>query len=304
MAEIPKVSSITAFYKKGKYLKKFLADLPDQTYFSHLEVVFDHNEPADYEIELLNDFQNQYPDTIKHLITNPVEPLGVSWNRCIRESSGEYLTIWNIDDLRTQKSIENQARYLETNPEVDIVSGNFTVVNSFPSITGRLVKRSNLTNDKLTTEYYLGPFFMFRKSLLEKAGLFDEQFRCANDFDLTMRLLNHGKAHILPDNLGYFLNEGDGASTKKGSLCPVESTVIKLRYGIYDQIDYQFIPAARKYNIYHIKIDDEWIPVSKFIPDYETMLEDRLNYLHLKGLLKNVKRSVFRKLRNLSKVQD
>jgi len=304
MAEKPKVSSITAFYKKGKYLKKFLEDLPDQTYFSHLEVVFDHNEPADYEIELLNNFQNQYPDTIKHLITNPVEPLGVSWNRCIRESSGEYLTIWNIDDLRTQESIEKQAMYLDTNPEVDIVSGNFTVVNSFPSSTGRTVNFSSIAYDNLIKEFYLGPFFMFRKSLLEKAGLFDEQFRCANDFDLAMRLLNHGKAHILPDNLGYFLDEGDGASTKKGSLCPVESTVIKLRYGIYDRIDYRYLPAALKYNIHHIKIDNDWIPVSQFIPDYVTLLEERYKCLHLKGLLKNVKRSIFRKLQDMSKGQD
>jgi len=301
MADKPKVSTITAFYKKGKYLKHFLEELPNQTYFSHLEVVFDHNEPSDYEIELLNTFQKKYPNTIKHIITNPVEPLGVSWNRCIRESSGEYLAIWNIDDLRTQESIEKQAGYLATHPEVDIVSGNFTTVNKFPSATGNLVKNSNRPYGELTKCMYLGPFFMFRKSLLEKAGLFDEQFRCANDFDLAMRLLYHGKAHILPDNLGYFLDEGKGASTKKGSLCPVEATVIQLRYGIYDQIDYQFIPAALKYNIYQLKIDGEWVPVSQFIPDYEIMLEERLERSHLKGLLKNVGYSVFRKLRNMIK---
>lgn len=301
MADNQKVSTITAFYKKGKYLKTFLEDLPNQTYFSQLEVVFDHNEPAVNEIEFLNNFQNKYPNNLKHLITNPVKPLGVSWNRCIRESSGKYLAIWNIDDLRTPESIEKQAGYLAIHPDVDIVSGNFTFVPSFPSTTGRFVKNSNLPYGELTKRMNLGPFFMFRKSLLEKAGLFDEQFRCANDFDLAMRLLYHGKAHILPDNLGYFLDEGEGASTKKGSLCPVESTVIQLRYGIYDQIDYQFIPAALKYHIYDIKIDDEWVPVSQFIPDYEAMLEERLERLHLKGLLKNVGYSVFRKLRNMIK---
>jgi glycosyltransferase involved in cell wall biosynthesis len=301
MADKPKVSTITAFYKKGKYLEYFLEDLPNQTYFPHIEVVFDHNEPAVIESELISNFQKKYPDTIKHIITNPVKPLGVSWNRCIHESSGEYLAIWNIDDLRTQQSIEKQAGYLATHSDVGIVSGNFTSVDKFPSTTGKFVKNSNLPYGELTKRMNLGPFFMFRKSLLEKAGLFDEQFRCANDFDLAIRLMYHTKAHILPDNLGYFLNEGEGASTKKGSSCPVESTVIQLRYGIYDQIDYQFIPAALKYHIYDIKTDDEWVPVSQFIPDYETMLEERLECSHLKGLLRNVGYSVFRKLRNMIK---
>ena len=303
MADKAKVSTITAFYKKGKYLKTFLEDLPNQTYFPHLEVVFDHNEPTDYEIAILKNFQNKYPNNIKHIITNPVEPLGVSWNRCIRESSGEYLAIWNIDDLRTQESIEKQMEYFETHPGIDIVSGNFTFVHSFPSTSGHFEKNSSLKQKELMKSFKLGPFFMFRKSLLEKAGLFDEQFRVANDFDLAMRLLYYGKAHILPDNLGYFLDEGEGASTKKGSLCPVESTVIQLRYGIYDQIDYQFVPAALKYNIYHLKINGKWVPVSQFIPDYETMLEKQLEHLHLKGLLKNVGYSFFRKLRDMIKKQ-
>jgi glycosyltransferase involved in cell wall biosynthesis len=303
MAENPKVSTITAFYKKEKYLETFLEYLPSQTYFPHLEIVFDHNEPSAHETALISNFQKKYPDHLKHLITNPVKPLGASWNRCIRESSGEYLAIWNIDDLRTTQSIAKQAEYLTHHKDTDIVSGNYMSVNTFPSTKGNIVHYSNLTPEEIGKRMKLGPFFMFRKSMLEKSGLFDEQFRCANDFDLVKRLLCHGKAHILPDNLGYFLDEGEGASTKKGSACPVESTVIQLRYGIYDQIDYQFIPAALKYHIYHLKIDDELVPVSQFIPDYENMLEKNLEQSHLKGLLKNVGYSVYRKLRSIVEKQ-
>jgi glycosyltransferase involved in cell wall biosynthesis len=301
MPETPRVSSITAFYQKGKYLETFLEDLPRQTYFSRLEVVFDHNEPAGDEAALLKNFQKAYPRTVRYLVTNPVEPLGVSWNRCIRESSGEYLTIWNSDDLRTPSSIEKQAGYLDLHPDAGIVSGNYTVVDRFPSATGTMVNFSTYPYGKLSTGYYFGPFIMFRKSLLDRAGLFDEQFRCANDFDLAMRLLQHGRAHILPDNLGYFLDTGDGASTRKGSFCPVEATAIKLRYGICDPVDYRYIPAALKYNISNILIGSEWIPVSRFVPGYETMLAERLDRLSFRGLRENVKRRVFRFLRDLSR---
>lgn len=301
MSGISKVSTITACYHKGKYLPEFLKELPHQTYFPDLEIVFDHNEPTTEELSLIDTFQKNYPGHIHHIITNPVQPLGVSWNRCLRESSGEYLTIWNIDDLRSPPSIEIQAHFLDDNPTIDIVGGNFYIVPSFPSKLGTFIDEARYPVEEMTKSMKLGPFFMFRKKLCEKAGYFDEQFRCANDFDLAMRLVHHGNAHILKDNLGYFLNEGAGASTKKGSLCPVEKTVIELRYGIYDRIDYQFLPKALKYNIYNIKAGDDWIPVSDYIPDYENLLETNFEKVSTRRFFMQFGTDIYRKLRELLK---
>ncbi len=302
MIDKPKVSTITACYKKSTYLETFLEELPNQTYFSHLEIVFDHNEPINEEIELIKKFQNKYPNHLKHLITNPVEPLGVSWNRCIRESCGEYLTIWNIDDLRTPQSIEKQATFLTENPDIDIVIGNLFIVSSFPSKEGKYINNSKYRQEGVTARMVrFGPFFMFRKSLCEKAGYFDEQFRCANDFDFMMRLLFHGKAYILNENLGYFLNEGKGASTKPDSFCNIESTVINLRYGLYDRIDYQYLPKALKYNVYNIKVGNHYIPVGEFIPNYDALIENRFNEKFTQSFFKQLITYAYNKIKKLIK---
>ena len=47
----------------------------------------------------------------------------------------------------------------------------------------------------------LGPFFMFRKSLLSKTGKFDEQFFTGNDYDLAMRLLRVGNYFCLDETI-------------------------------------------------------------------------------------------------------
>jgi len=297
----PKVSTITACYKKENYLEKFLEDLPDQTYFSDLEIVIDHNEPTNNEIEWIRHFQKKFPDSINHLVTNPVEPLGVSWNRCIRESSGEYLTIWNIDDLRTPFSIEKQATVLNENQGIDIITGNYTVVPSFPSHIGDYVDITKYDRTEFSKLMLLGPFFMFRKKMCEKAGIFDEQFRCANDYDFAIRLMYHGKLEVINENLGYFLDEGKGASTRPDSICPVESTVIQLRYGNYDYIDYRYLPPALKYNIYNLKMGDEWIPVADIIPHYESMLEEKFENLSTRGFYLKLKTDVRKKLKKLIK---
>jgi len=299
MARKSKVSTISACYKKGKYLKTFLEEVPNQTYFPNLEIVFDHNEPKDEEIELVKIFQKKHPGQINHIVTNPVDPLGVSWNRCIQESSGEYLTIWNVDDRRPLDSIETQARFLDLNPSIDVVGGNFFIVPEFPSTQGKFIDEAKYPLDEMTKSMKLGPFFMFRKALCKKAGYFDEQFRCANDFDLALRLLFHGKGCILKKNIGYFLNEGTGASTKPGSFCPLEKTVIQLRYGIYDRIDYRLVPQALMYNIYNIRMGDRWIYVGDYIPNYESWLQDRFDKFSTTRFFVQFGTNIYRKLKKI-----
>ena len=49
----------------------------------------------------------------------------------------------------------------------------------------------------------LGPFFMFRKSLLSKIGKFDEQFFTGNDYDLAMRLVRAGNYFCLDEMIRF-----------------------------------------------------------------------------------------------------
>ncbi len=106
-----KVSTITACYKMGKYMEGFLENLSQQTH-KDLEVVMDHNDPTIKEVELVEEHNEKY-DNIFHIQVDGVDPLGISWNRCIENSSGDYLCIWNVDDLRTPDSIEMMAKALD-----------------------------------------------------------------------------------------------------------------------------------------------------------------------------------------------
>ena len=105
---------------------------------------------------------------------------------------------------------------------------------------------------------------MFRKSLIEKSGVFDEQFISGADYDLALRLVRNGKAHFMPDVLGYYLNEGLGQSTKPDSKQALERTAIELRYGVR-VLDQSLVESAKdNYDIENIIINDEKIPAIKF----------------------------------------
>ena len=253
-----KVSTITPCYNMSKYIKGFLDNLSTQTH-KDLEIVLDHNAPSDEEVKLVEDYNEQY-DNILHIKVEGVDPIGTSMNRCIEYATGDYLCIWNVDDLRTPDSIEVMAKALDENPDVDFVYGNYTIVPNFGGTQGQYVDETG-REDELTTGMILGPYFMFRKSILDKSGVFDEQLVQGADYDLALRLAFNGKGLHLPVNLGYYLNEGLGQSTKPDSKQPVERTVIELRYDIR-VLEPQLVPYTKTYDIENIIVDEEKIPVS------------------------------------------
>ena len=255
-----KVSTITPCYNMSKYMKGFLDNLSTQTH-KDLEIVLDHNDPSDEEVKLVEEYNEQY-DNILHIKVEGVDPIGTSMNRCIEYATGDYLCIWNVDDLRTPDSIEVMARALDENPDVDFVYGNYVIVPRFGGTEGQYVDETG-REDELTSSMILGPYFMFRKSILDNSGIFDEQLVQGADYDLALRLALNGKGLHLPVNLGYYLNEGLGQSTKPNSKQPIERTVIELRYKIR-VLEPHLVPHTRDYDVDNIIVDENKIPVSKF----------------------------------------
>lgn len=287
----PLVSTITPCFRMKRYLKKFLEWLPEQDIFEKLEIVLDHNEPDEEEIKWVQDFQEKYPNRIKHIIVEKVDPIGVSMNRCIKEASGEFVSIWNVDDLRTSVSISQQVEALQKTPGAEIAFGDYKIVTSFGMTEGEIVEHDQFPETEFTRGMIFGPFIMFRKSLCEKAGYFDEALKSGADFDLSVRLALHGKAVKTKGLLGYYLNEGLGASTRPNSLQPIERTVIELRYGIYDKIEYQYLPKALNYDIRHIELDGQKLNVSDFVPDYENWIQKRETDWFDKGLQRSARQT-------------
>ena len=244
-------------------MEGFLENLSTQTH-KDLEIVMDHNNPSDREMEMIEKYQ-ETNDNLLHIKVDGVDPIGISMNRCIEYATGDYLCIWNVDDLRTPDSIEVMAKALDDNPDVDFVYGNYHVVPSFGSKEGHIVDEAG-KEEWLKIGMILGPFFMFRKSAIEKAGVFDEQLVSGADYDLALRLAFNGKGMHIPNILGYYLNEGMGASTRPDSKQPLERTVIELRYGIRI-LEPLLVPKTRAYDVENIIVDGKKTPAMSYKND-------------------------------------
>jgi len=296
---IPKVSILASCYHGDRYLASYLDYVAKQTYFDNLEIVLIHNEPSEKELGIVETFRKQYPDHIKHLIVDPVESLPASWNRGWLAARGEYLCIWNIDDIRTPDSIERQAAMLDACPDVAMVYGDYMVVARNGETQGQLADRPEFTRALFTRYNYAGPFPMWRKSLATELGYFDEQFKFAPDCEYNIRVAFRHPMRRVPGLMGFFTDEGMGLSSKQETaiVIQVEVVAIKLRYGVYEAATRTFIPQAMKYKISDTLEFNVWHAIQPRIPGYSLIKFSRrftapfiILHKHLRRIAKQIVR--------------
>ncbi len=283
MVQEPSVLSILlSTFDSEKFLDAWFKSMIQQSIWNECEIVIVANEPTPSESHLLQNFVNKYREQV-NLLTVSRENLYASWNRALEASSGKYLAIANVDDVRTPDSVRLQIAALENDPDVLFSYGSFQMVSVFGESNGVHISPPEFDKKEFTRSMHLGPFFVWRRTKDQSVQFFDEQFKTGGDFDFAIRLALAGRGVRVEDNIGYYYDGGTGLST--GSLLqPIERTVIELRYGIYDKIDYHYLPKALKYRIYELQIGNRWVAVENLVPNYAETMSERYRLWFDKGL--------------------
>lgn len=278
----PLVSILTPVFRSEPYIQSFLEAVTRQSIFDRIELVLVMNQPSILELAAVQNARSCFDGRLSvqvvteksaHVLDHrtghwALETYGQSMNRCVLAAQAPLVALWNVDDLRVETSLEQQLALLDAHPEVDLVYGDMVSVPRYGQTDGRVSIAPEFDRG-LFMRGCFGAFQMWRKSVHRRCGLFDQQLRSGADFDLWVRLASNGIAMRCPRILGQFLQAGQGLSTRKKGLQPIECTVIELRYGIYDKLDYRYLLATRPYRWSWILQPSGWHHVSEFVPDYE-----------------------------------
>jgi glycosyltransferase involved in cell wall biosynthesis len=282
MTKSIKVSAIVSCFNGIKYLPVFLENCAGQTIKDRLEIVLVHNQPSEEDLAVVKKFQDLHPGLVTHIVV-PREPLAVSTNRALLAAGGEYVCIWNVDDLRTPNSLELMVKTLDENPNVGFTYGDYTIFHKWPvmanldleKIQGKNITVPEFEKKEFSRSMFLGPFYMWRKSLCPTLGYWDEQFKSGADFDHSIRLALASQGKKTIGLLGYYLDEGLGLSTGKTPWQPIERTVIELRYGIYSKLDFWYYNRAKKYRLFEVLQNGSWVPLKSLSPNYGQFAEGK-----------------------------
>jgi glycosyltransferase involved in cell wall biosynthesis len=269
------VSVLTSCYRGEPYLEAFLAAVDRQTISADLELVLVHVMPSEPELRLVSAFRETHGTPLQHIVVDERESLPASWNRALRAASADNVALWNVDDARVADSLERQRAVLDAHSDALATYGDYIVVGRFGETDGLLIREVDFEQEEFTRSMHVGPFPMWRKDACSRAGMFDEQLLVVADYDFFIRLSFAGAMRKTPGIIGHFLNAGAGLSSRVNTVLPVERTVVELRYGILDRIDYRYYHRARRYRSAELLFDGGWHHVSRFVPAYADLMRKR-----------------------------
>jgi glycosyltransferase involved in cell wall biosynthesis len=174
------ISVIVPVYNQELYIGRCIRSLLNQS--------LDQNK---YEIILINDGSTDNTKyaldlfsggiiRVIHSISNNGLPF--SLNQGIKVANGKYIVRVDADDYVNEHYLLFLSTFLELNPEMDAVACDYILVDSEENV----ISKKNCFLDPI------GCGIMFRKELLFKVGLYDEEMKLHEDKDMYSRFTkNH-----------------------------------------------------------------------------------------------------------------
>ena len=216
-----KVDIISSVFNCDVFLEGFFIDLTKQTFFDNCNLILVAPNPSGKLKKMYNLYKSRFNNI--NLIELESD-LGISHclNTAIRNGTSPYITIANTDDRKRTDSIERHYLELELNPDIDLVYAP-SLLSRKPNDTYELQSCDSIYPcyefagiDGLLKHNSPHSNPMWRRSMHDKNGLFDETLKSCSDSDMWMRaVLSGSKFKMIPEILGLYYFNPEGMSTGK-----------------------------------------------------------------------------------------
>jgi glycosyltransferase involved in cell wall biosynthesis len=200
---VSKVSIIIPTYNNAQYLDETLRSIYNQS-FTDCEIIVVDDGSKDNTQDVLQKHEGK----IRHIYQDNSGGCSKPRNEGIKTSNGEYITIFDADDVMEPDKVKLQSDFLDACPYIDFVFTdfcNFKGKKLYERHTSTCPKFQLLQKRKVGDYYYIidkkdayntlffenyisAPSMMFRAGLLKEIGFFDETLNSSEDIDFSFRV--------------------------------------------------------------------------------------------------------------------
>lgn len=181
------VSIVICSYNNKAYIARAIRSCLKQS-FKNLEVIVVDDASTDNSRKIIESFG----DKITPVFLDKNVGVAEASNIGIRNALGSYIIRVDSDDYIQENTILFLSEILNQNKDIGFVYADHLRVDEDETVLNR-VKLDTI--DKL---YKHGAGIMFRKSYLEQLGLYDSQYKNAEDFELLSRYIKNFNGFHLP----------------------------------------------------------------------------------------------------------
>jgi len=209
---MPKITVIIPVYNAEKYIEESVGSVLNQT-FKNFELLIVNDSSTDNTEKIVKKIIMN--DSRCFLINLP-ENKGKAHalNIAIQKAKGEFICILDADDIFFQDKLEQQIKFMQEHPEVDMVYGGAKyfsdsdeeleqrkILESSENLFENLKKARGKTIEELNAQHHgilndndaiiAACSVMIRKKVFEKCK-FDEQLRNIEDYDMWYQIIGKG----------------------------------------------------------------------------------------------------------------
>lgn len=195
-------------------LREALESVFDQTMPTD-DVVLVKDGPLDNSVEsVIGEFIALHPDEMDIITLSHNSGLGIALNRGLASCKHDIVARMDTDDIAASDRCARQFAEFLTDPELDILSGKVVEFKNNPlapsgSRTVPLAHKAIVKYSRKRNPFN-HPAVMFRKSSVEAAGGYNEDYHFFEDYSLWVRMLKNGaKSANLKDTVLYMRTPDD-----------------------------------------------------------------------------------------------
>jgi glycosyltransferase involved in cell wall biosynthesis len=193
MKNTPLISVVTPSFNQGGFIGDALESVRLQSYKNHEHLVID-GMSTDGTVDLLRDHSTNNKRENMLWISERDGGQSEALNKGFRRAKGEIIGWLNSDDRYRAGCFEHIVQAFEDNPEVDILYGDYLMVDE----TGKAFKiRREIEFNAFVLLYHRILYIpttatFFRRRIFDKGNWLDEGLQYAMDLEFFIRLLERG----------------------------------------------------------------------------------------------------------------
>lgn len=210
------VTAIVSAYKSEKFIRQCLMDLCNQSISDELEIIVVDAASPENERSVVESFQKIHPN-ITYIRTGSRIGVYSAWNMMVKLARGKYITPMSTNDRLRKDAYEILAGYLEKFQDIALVYGN-TWQTKYPceSFESHTVYNEfcwpQYSYEQLLAVPMVGPHPLWRASVHEEIGFFDESYTANGDQEFFLRLGQHHELMSVPEYTGLYWLAPDALS--------------------------------------------------------------------------------------------
>ncbi len=183
----PAISIITPSFNQAEFLESTINSVLSQNY-PNLEFIIVDGGSDDESVDILRRYERHLTWT-----SEPDEGQAQAINKGFKRATGQIVAWLNSDDIYLPGTLSAVAGFLANRPEVDLVYGDYYVIDLAGQV---LLRKKEIPFDHnillYGLDYISQPATFFRRAIFESIGLLDERLHYGLDWEYWLRLADHG----------------------------------------------------------------------------------------------------------------